>query len=145
MTKLYHGADGTWQVPGQQDKKAARVDVPNPPAELAAWLNERRVSLTGLAGEPMATPFDDMSEEEIAGLCVEFIEAGPTDADRRNRCPECKALLIATPEGADKAAIGRTIDRITDWMQAAPDWALDRITENLTEIAAELRNRGRAH
>jgi len=40
MTKLYHGPEG-WQVPGQQGAGAERVDVPNSPAELAAWLNDR--------------------------------------------------------------------------------------------------------
>jgi hypothetical protein len=46
MPKLYHHADA-WQVPGRQDRKAKRVDVPSSPPELAAWLNSRRVPLEG--------------------------------------------------------------------------------------------------
>jgi hypothetical protein len=45
MTKLYHnGEPEGWQIPGNQDKRAERVDVPSSPAELAAWLNVRDVS-----------------------------------------------------------------------------------------------------
>jgi hypothetical protein len=41
--KLYMQPDGTWQIPGQQDRKAERIDIPNTPIELCAWLNERGV------------------------------------------------------------------------------------------------------
>ena len=40
MPKLYH-QNGTWIVPGSQDRTAVRHDIPAVPAELAAWLNER--------------------------------------------------------------------------------------------------------
>lgn len=50
MAKLYHnGQVEGWQIPGQQDSKARRVDVPSSPADLAAWLNVRRVGPTGAA------------------------------------------------------------------------------------------------
>jgi hypothetical protein len=40
--KLYHH-DGVWQLPGQQDKKATKVEVPTASAELAEFLNDRNV------------------------------------------------------------------------------------------------------
>lgn len=70
MTKLYHGPEGQgWQIPGAQDRKAARVDVPSSPAELAAWLNERHVwakarvidrEQIGLTGESPDLTWDEL-------------------------------------------------------------------------------------
>lgn len=69
MTKLYHGPEGQgWQIPGQQDRKAARVDVPSSPAELAAWLNERAVPATSA---PCNTAtIDELELEASAGGAV---------------------------------------------------------------------------
>lgn len=145
MTKLYHGPAG-WQIPGAQLKTAAKVEVPSSPAPLAAWLNSRRVPLEGDAFDglvPGNAPARDLLEEVRYGIppiAAELDErkAGNQEArdrleaiNQRTRCPECKAMLIATAEGADKAAISRTIDRIVDWVSAAPDWAAMRLSEEL--------------
>lgn len=37
--KLYRNSEGRYQVPGQQDRKAERVDIPTDSAGLAAFLN----------------------------------------------------------------------------------------------------------
>lgn len=52
--KLYHWL-GRWQLPGQQDKGASRIDIPNTPAEMAAWLNERRVPICLAQADPHAS------------------------------------------------------------------------------------------
>ena len=56
MPKLYHNGHA-WQVPGQQDAGATRVDVPTSPADAAAWLNARRVpSSIDAGGSPAELP-----------------------------------------------------------------------------------------
>ena len=40
--KLYHNGD-VWQLPGKQDKKAIKVEVPTAAADLAEFLNDRNV------------------------------------------------------------------------------------------------------
>lgn len=139
MTKLYHNG-ALWQVPGRQDKAAERIDVPGPPDALAAWLNDRRVMPEGseLAGIVPVNAAADELLEEIRPPAIDT-------AALRNRCPECKALVIATPEGADKAAIGRSITRISDWLDTAPDWAINRLSELMLEKADDHRNRGRVN
>lgn len=144
MTKLYSNG-ALWQVPGRQDKTAERIDIPNSPDQLAAWLNDRRVSPAGseLAGVvPMNSAADELLEE-IRGPSADGIEP----IGNPNRCANCKAVLIATPEGADKAAISRTLTQIGDWMDTAPDWALMNLVEIINEKAADYRNRqkGRAN
>jgi hypothetical protein len=69
MPKLYHH-QSAWQIPGQQDRKATRVDVPNAPAALAAWLNSRRVPLEGDAFDglvPGNAPARELLEELRTG------------------------------------------------------------------------------
>lgn len=155
MTKLYHGPAG-WQHPGTQLKTARKVEVPNSSAPLAAWLNERLV--------PIAPPEGAIEDLLFGGQAVvrtngdgtadriepsEFYAPAPDDeaaaVDRRTRCPECKALLIATAAGADRAAIGRTVERIANWLDTAPDWAVTRLAEELQERSAAIRDRGKAH
>jgi hypothetical protein len=58
-----------WQVPGKQDKKAERVDVPGSPAELAAWLNVR--------GVPLAEAQRTAGERPEPSDEGHFWEAGP--------------------------------------------------------------------
>lgn len=72
MSKLYHHA-GSWQLPGKQDKHAERIDVPNQPEQLAAWLNERQVP--PIAGEE--------PEQQLSGAPDEgrFWEVGPPTKD----------------------------------------------------------------
>jgi hypothetical protein len=66
MPKLYHSA-GSWQLPGKQDKKAERVDVPDRAPELAAWLNARRVPLQGDAFDGLV-PLNPAADELLGEL-----------------------------------------------------------------------------
>lgn len=137
MTKLYFNLEGRWQIPGQQDPQAERVDVPNPPAELAAWLNDRNASPNTKAtrADPIeldVAPCNTAGEEPAIG--------------NPNRCSKCKAILSATIAGADASAISRDLDAIADWMIEAPTWALDRLSEICRDRAAEFANAaGRAN
>jgi hypothetical protein len=77
MPKLYYSLgrasdpelSDPWQVPGKQDKKAERVDVPGSPDDLAAWLNARRVPVA-----PCNTADEGRASEAGEGR---FWEAGP--------------------------------------------------------------------
>lgn len=74
MTKLYHnGQREGWQIPGEQDKSAHRIDVPSSPAELASWLNLRRVGPTG------STLAQEKADEQLASAPhdARFWEVGP--------------------------------------------------------------------
>lgn len=55
MPKLYH-QEGEWIVPGQQAKHATRADIPSTPAELAHWLNERKVAPQPIAASKPIEP-----------------------------------------------------------------------------------------
>lgn len=84
MTKLYHG-NGAWQVPGQQEKGAERVDVPSSPAELAAWLNDRGVN-PNMRRMPLAMPpaidlREDAPPEAPAPIAGNGLAPG--------KCPNC--------------------------------------------------------
>jgi hypothetical protein len=58
--KLYfHLRD--WQLPGQQDKGASKVEIPTDAAGLCAWLNERRVPISLSLADP------DKSAEQAYG------------------------------------------------------------------------------
>jgi hypothetical protein len=129
MTKLYHGAEG-WQIPGQQDKKAERVDIPTAPAELAAWLNERHVwaiareidsDQVGMTGD-----YPDLTIEELEQLG----EGDPQLASERKPmapgfCPEC-GLSRA---GALKLGLGNDVAAIEEWVATAEPWALQRVAD----------------
>lgn len=69
--KLYHNhqaASGSkWELPGKQDRKAERVDVPAAPAELAAWLNSRRVPREGDAFDGLV-PGNEPARELLAAM-----------------------------------------------------------------------------
>ena len=123
MPKLYHH-EGRWQVPGQQDRKAARVEVPTSPEPLAAWLNGRHVA-TGeypadlLAGPP--TQFPTEFDAQLAEPC--------NTADPSNRCARCQSILTFNPEGARALAHGAMLDRIDFWLDDAPLWAINRLNE----------------
>ncbi len=87
MTKLYvEGPDCTWTVPGQQSRSALRVDVPNGPAELAAWLNARCVP------------------EGDAGGRYDLPEQPPTVAP------------VAPNDAGAGAAIAAGADQVADWI-----------------------------
>lgn len=77
-----------WQIPGQQDKHASRVEIPTTPVALCQWLNERRVpiclSLVDTSkSAAQAYGFDPTAPQEP-------VEAPPAD----NRPP----ALAMTPE-----------------------------------------------
>ena len=73
MPKLYHnGTD--WQLPGQQDTGAVRVDVPHSPAEAAAWLNARAVS-PGAPGDQLALPTGDQGNPALEASGRRALEA----------------------------------------------------------------------
>jgi hypothetical protein len=134
--KLYH--EQIWVVPGKQGRGAERVDVPTTPAELADWLNDRRVTPAHgdeqLARE-QATPFDDMSEEEIAGLGVELLTA-PERPKVPGRCDRCGR----SPAGTLKLSCGHDLDELGQWLE---DVQLDQLW--MLQRAAELiRDRVRA-
>jgi hypothetical protein len=118
MPKLYHHAEG-WQVPGRQDKKAIRVDVPSTPPELAAWLNARRVPLEGDAFDglvPCNTAADELigslraQPSEHAGDAAAYI-LGPSTKDPPRLSP---AFLGDLAAGAEFVPISKTaeIDRL---------------------------------
>lgn len=142
MTKLYHAA-GTWQIPGQQDKKAERVDVPNPPAELAAWLNSRRVPIEGDAFDGLV-PGNAAARELLDALRdpVGLASEPPTSSDEHKearrmamgRCPRCNS----TPRGAHLLLKGEEKDAILAWIEDADElWQIEA-------IALAVRDRVRA-
>lgn len=69
MAKLYREPDGTWALPGQQSRQAARVDVSTAPIDLVALLN-------GGARQPIT----DGAAVPIAGNAP----------DPKRICPNCK-------------------------------------------------------
>jgi hypothetical protein len=78
MPKLYHHA-ASWQVPGRQDRKATRVDVPSQPAELAAWLNARRVPLEGDAFDGLV-PGNAAADELLGALRDPQLSGAPDES-----------------------------------------------------------------
>lgn len=69
--KLYNH-QGQWQLPGQQDKKAAKLDVPTSAPDLCAFLNARQVSFDPVsysAGEPKdEDPMGDGSDYGVTPI-----------------------------------------------------------------------------
>lgn len=81
--KLYHNGD-VWQVPGKQDKKAIKVEVPTASADLADFLNDRN-----------AKPFPVFEAESVAsdapGLTTpEKIEAQTSEIEATWSRSECQ-------------------------------------------------------
>lgn len=110
MTKLYHGAGG-WQVPGQQDKDAQRVDVPNPPELLAAWLNERGVQADGTIPDhevvPTGSTFDTPPASDPCPKCKMTPRHAKTIAQHRLRSADTEAKERWILEEADPWTLGR--------------------------------------
>jgi hypothetical protein len=138
MPKLYHnGQLEGWQIPGQQDPKASRVHVPSSPADLAAWLNHRRVGPTGAAAEQERR----LEEFDDAPSVDELLEA----ADRAERqrpkvagvCDSCGRSAA----GALKLAQGNELDAIEQWMETAELWAIQQLVERARSV---VRARGEA-
>lgn len=163
MTKLYHGPAGQgWQVPGEQDRKAARVDVPNSPGDLASWLNARRVPREQLTDEQLVASILSHNDEpppQLAsdGVVITEAEAAKVNASRppflprlsaeeiearrmaEGKCPKCGGGLPRDPEVA----------RIELWMELAELEEIQRIVERAREIVrgrgAQLTGEGRAN
>jgi hypothetical protein len=165
MPKLYYSVQRAsdpaladpWQVPGQQDKKAERVDVPAAPAELAAWLNSRRVPLAGDAFDGLV-PANEAARELLAGLRAPGTAGEQTgavltsaDVDRVNasrpsfmprldadeierrriamrQCPKC---------GGSRAERTLTVGDFLAWIDGAP-------MDELQEIAHAIKERAKA-
>jgi hypothetical protein len=132
MTKLYHGPEGQgWQIPGQQERKAARVDVPNGPAELAAWLNERRVT-----AELPSEPIDRAAElEDHAGDAAAYVR-GPKTKDPPRISP---AFLGDLEAGAEFVPIARAadIDRLLERCPKCHGGALANVMRWIAEAPSE--------
>ena len=80
--KLYHH-DGVWQLPGKQDKRATKVEVPTASEGLCDFLNDRNVpAFPVFEAESVASgaETDHLNEEEFTS----FVEAKPTYVDTHN-------------------------------------------------------------
>jgi hypothetical protein len=101
MTKLYHnGEPEGWQIPGNQDKRAERVDVPSSPAELAAWLNERGVKPAPAAAYAFADmalaatgrgPLSDAEVEAAKGAVLTAADVAKVNDGRPSFMPRLDA------------------------------------------------------
>lgn len=154
MTKLYSNDAGAWQVPGKQDKKAERVDVPSSPEELAAWLNERRVTRKPLEGaelvgailshNPEAPPIPAadgavITEEELERVNAQRptflgkLTAAEIERHRMaiNQCPKC----------GNSAGYLHSLEetKVCDWLETAD---LDRIQRVVEHARMIVRDRG---
>lgn len=132
MPKLYHQPGAGWIVPGQQDKAAVRVDVPNSPGELADWLNDRAVSI--VAG---VTAFDTHQDEPTAEPIEEIRGAAGDPA----RCSSCSSLLSLTKAGALATAGSADLTALEEWLgtiNADRLFLLQRAAEAVKARAAEL-------
>lgn len=111
MPKLYR-ENGLWVVPGQQGKKAERVDIPSTPAELAAWLNVRE------------------QQQEIAPE----VEQPPVPQNGSVACPRCK-MLPGLAERSAKALAERAIteERIRWIAEEADPGTLGRLAAAVAE------------
>lgn len=135
MTKLYHGPEGFgWQIPGKQEKKATKVEVPNAPAELADWLNDRWVQ-------------PDRSDPSLAELLqledIRDREHEPQLAGepKRPKVPGHCDACGRSSAGTLKLAIGNGVDQLEAWAETVDVtnlWALGRASEIILNRAREL-------
>lgn len=156
--KLYHH-EGAWQLPGKQDRKAERIDVPDRAPELTAWLNDRRVPAA-----PCTTADVDRGRDES-----HFWELGPPTRDPpRTSVPDFKlvggeadfvpiarsAAIAASYGGcprcqgtwAGQVLAGISTAKIED-LQMIADAIKTHVAELNQELeaAAEREGEGRAH
>lgn len=147
--KLYHNGKGEgWQIPGQQDKGATRVDVPNSPADLCAWLNARRVPAaelhvwqTGGQGTDGANLLHHVADEleplnDAAAELLEEVRRLPRAPGFCDACGQSSAGKLKLSQGAD-------VETVVAWMMGAQDWQLRSIAAAINELSAELENAGR--
>lgn len=135
MPKLYY-QKGAWEIPGQQDRHATRVDVPNSPAELAAWLNARNVqAITGDVAElarerdlqrSIDVEADQRHHEDPLGLELE--------RPRSSRVPGFCDACGQSSAGKLKLSQGADVETVAAWMMGAEGWQLRRIAETLAEL-----------
>lgn len=113
MTKLYF-SEGGWSVPGKQPEGASRIDVPNSPEALAAWLDERQVSpdaFTVAPGGlnrvyPTSEGIEDALADSLANAAARVME------EARERCPKCGDR----PPTAAAIVESQDVGAITDWI-----------------------------
>ncbi len=98
------------------------VEVPTDKPGLIAWLNDEGRVIPATEPEIL---------EQVGGQLAEPCNtAAPS-----NRCAKCHSILIATPEGAEALAHGVMLDRIGTWLDDAPLWALNRLSEIVADKA----------
>lgn len=153
--KLYHNGSA-WQLPGQQDKAAKRADVPNSPADLAAWLNDRRVPVTPPLGA--AECWDgkqlEQSDYNVPAVSTEGAVITGAELERVNEqrppfLPRLSAEEIERhrmasnqcPKCGNGGAYLRSLEEsnVCDWFETAE---LDRIQRVIEHARAVVRGRG---
>lgn len=115
MTKLYYVPREGWTVPGKQPKGAIRVDPPNNPEELAAWLNVRAVGPNPAGAAPLLA--DPMDAEGTADL-PERRDRGDAAGDKPQHpghCPRCDMA----PANAALLVENENYAAIADWIGTA--------------------------
>lgn len=115
-----------WEIPGQQARKAERLDVPTTPVSLAAWLNERCVPADPggalvISGEPLSI---DGLEERLQQLASE-----PRKPMAPGFCPECGLSRAGTV----KLAQGEDIETVIAWVETAEVWQLQRVADAIKD------------
>jgi hypothetical protein len=154
--KLYHHA-GSWQLPGKQDRKAARVDVPGAPPELCAWLNARRVPVQGDAFDGLV-PLNDAAHE-LLGEARTQLASDPGAGEQYRLGPVTKdpprispAFLGDLAGGAEFVPISKAaeIDRllarcpkchgsaeahVISWATSADRETLQRLAATIAQLA----------
>lgn len=105
MPKLYHNGTA-WQLPGQQDNGAVRVDVPHSPAEAAAWLNARAVS-PGAPGDQLALPTGDQ-----VNAALEASGRRALEAHNRRKIEEAERRAARAAEAVER----ESAELIADWI-----------------------------
>lgn len=167
--KLYHnGEPEGWQIPGKQDRKAERIDVPSSPADLAAWLNVRDVSPRATPHGIMAPELEDFTAQDredhtgdaaaylrgpIAGAVITEAEVDRVNASRPTFLPRLDAAEIERrrmaldrcPKCNSAAAVEIGVDQVLAWIHTAEAEQLERVAAAVKDEAAELGEQGRAN
>lgn len=133
--KLYYWL-GQWQLPGQQDKGADKVDVPTDAAGLCAWLNERKV--------PICLPLNPPPEPAWHGSgdpAAREAEPIPVVLPVRNNdpeCPKCKFKRSWAEDFAKKQARAATIEGRAAWIEDEAD--LNTVSRLATAVALRFQD-----
>lgn len=144
--KLYYNPQAAsgerWELPGQQAKKADRVDVPDRAPDLAAWLNGRQVlrdawSVAGLTIEPQLASGPELWPGEAAEHAAADASGPSAAAKVPGHCDACGRSAA----GTFKLAIGADVDALEAWADTIQHdnlWALGRAAEIIRDRAREL-------